>query len=71
MADKVDTIRTRQFMTNKLISRKQFSIDVFHLGMANVSKTEIKKKKWPMSYRTCLVFNFITYFILEEASPLV
>ncbi|KAF6159882.1 hypothetical protein GIB67_032966 [Kingdonia uniflora] len=39
MADtKVVTIRTRKFMTNRLLSRKQFVIDVLHPGRPNVSK---------------------------------
>ncbi|THU54776.1 hypothetical protein C4D60_Mb10t28730 [Musa balbisiana] len=39
MADaKAVTIRTRKFMTNRLLSRKQFVIDVLHPGRANVSK---------------------------------
>ncbi|KAL8464309.1 hypothetical protein ACS0TY_034000 [Phlomoides rotata] len=37
-ADKAVTIRTRKFMTNRLLFRKQFVIDVLHSGRANVSK---------------------------------
>nr|DAD25371.1 TPA_asm: hypothetical protein HUJ06_026835 [Nelumbo nucifera] len=45
MADsKAVTIRTRKFMTNRLLSRKQFIIDVLHPGRANVSKAELKEK---------------------------
>ncbi|CAL9108621.1 unnamed protein product [Musa acuminata var. zebrina] len=45
MADaKAVTIRTRKFMTNRLLSRKQFVIDVLHPGTANVSKAELKEK---------------------------
>ncbi|CAN1245298.1 40S ribosomal protein S24-2 [Linum grandiflorum] len=32
------TIRTRKFMTNRLLSRKQFVIEVLHPGKANVPK---------------------------------
>jgi small subunit ribosomal protein S24e len=32
------TVRTRKFMTNRLMSRKQFIVDVLHPGRANVSK---------------------------------
>ncbi|CAN1272067.1 40S ribosomal protein S24-2 [Linum perenne] len=32
------TIRTRKFMTNRLLSRKQFVIEVIHPGKANVPK---------------------------------
>mmetsp|Transcript_14161 Transcript_14161/g.30277 ORF Transcript_14161/g.30277 Transcript_14161/m.30277 type:complete len:129 (-) Transcript_14161:307-693(-) len=38
------TIRTRKFMTNRLLSRKQFIIDVLHPGAANVSKADLKEK---------------------------
>ncbi|KAJ0051379.1 hypothetical protein Pint_03301 [Pistacia integerrima] len=39
MADsKAVTIRTRKFMTNRLLSRKQFVVDVLHPGRPNVSK---------------------------------
>ncbi|KAL5702455.1 ribosomal protein S24A [Ranunculus cassubicifolius] len=45
MADgKAITIRTRKFMTNRLLSRKQFVIDVLHLGRPNVSKAELKER---------------------------
>ncbi|PQQ03375.1 40S ribosomal protein S24-1 [Prunus yedoensis var. nudiflora] len=45
MADtKAVTIRTRKFMTNRLLSRKQFVIDVLHPGRPNVSKAELKEK---------------------------
>ncbi|XP_066378309.1 small ribosomal subunit protein eS24z-like isoform X1 [Miscanthus floridulus] len=32
------TLRTRKFMTNRLLSRKQFVLEVIHPGRANVSK---------------------------------
>ncbi|KAL5211263.1 hypothetical protein ABZP36_022110 [Zizania latifolia] len=32
------TLRTRKFMTNRLLSRKQFVLEVLHPGRANVSK---------------------------------
>ncbi|KAK2648358.1 hypothetical protein Ddye_015847 [Dipteronia dyeriana] len=39
MADnKTFTIRTRKFITNRLLARKQFVIDVLHPGSPNVSK---------------------------------
>ncbi|RYQ90869.1 hypothetical protein Ahy_B09g096832 isoform A [Arachis hypogaea] len=66
MADKAVTIRTRKFMTNRLLSRKQFVIDVLHPGRANVSKAELKEKlariydvKDP---NTVFVFKFRTHF---------
>ncbi|KAF9611945.1 hypothetical protein IFM89_037165 [Coptis chinensis] len=68
MADssKAVTIRTRKFMTNRLLSRKQFVIDVLHPGRPNVSKAELKEKlskiyevKDPNSI---FVFKFRTHF---------
>ena len=44
MADKAVTIRTRKFMTNRLLSRKQFVIDRTHPGSPNFSKAELKEK---------------------------
>ena len=32
------TLRTRKFMTNRLLARKQFVLEVLHPGRANVSK---------------------------------
>eukprot|EP00798_Chlamydomonas_sp_ICE-L_P005581 gene5581-4216_t len=44
MSDKTCSIRTRKFITNRLLSRKQFVIDVLHPGRPNVSKSELKDK---------------------------
>merc|ERR1711971_1495578 len=44
MADKACRIRTRKFMTNRLLQRKQFVIDVLHPGRPNVPKAEIMEK---------------------------
>jgi small subunit ribosomal protein S24e len=38
------TIRTRKFITNRLLSRRQFVIDVFHPCRPNVSRAELAKK---------------------------
>ena len=32
------TLRTRKFMTNRLLARKQFVLEVIHPSRANVSK---------------------------------
>lgn len=37
-------IRTRKFIRNALLCRRQFVIDVIHPGRANVSKTELQEK---------------------------
>ena len=38
------TIRTRKFLRNALLARKQCVVDVLHPGRPNVSKEEIKEK---------------------------
>ncbi|KAM7495984.1 hypothetical protein LguiA_020398 [Lonicera macranthoides] len=67
MADtKAVTIRTRKFMTNRLLSRKQFVIDVLHPGRPNVSKAELKEKLSRMyevkDPNSIFVFKFRTHF---------
>ncbi|KAI8022214.1 40S ribosomal protein S24-2 [Camellia lanceoleosa] len=67
MADsKAVTIRTRKFMTNQLLSRKQFFIDVLHPGRPNVSKAELKEKLFRMyevkDPNAIIVFKFRTHF---------
>eukprot|EP01116_Phalansterium_solitarium_P018481 TRINITY_DN48_c0_g1_i1.p1 TRINITY_DN48_c0_g1~~TRINITY_DN48_c0_g1_i1.p1 ORF type:complete len:145 (+),score=54.43 TRINITY_DN48_c0_g1_i1:29-436(+) len=37
-------VRTRKFLTNRLLSRKQMIIDVIHPGRAPVAKTELRAK---------------------------
>ncbi|CAN7009894.1 unnamed protein product [Brassica rapa subsp. trilocularis] len=69
MAEKAVTIRTRKFMINRLLSRKQFVmyvIDVLHPGRANVSKAELKEKLARMyevkDPNAIFVFKFRTHF---------
>ncbi|XP_043748876.1 40S ribosomal protein S24-like [Cervus elaphus] len=45
------TIRTKKFMTNRLLQQKQMVIDVLHPGKATVPKTEIWGKLAKM-YKT-------------------
>ncbi|GJW17483.1 40S ribosomal protein S24-1 [Tanacetum coccineum] len=60
------TIKTRKFMTNRLLSRKQFVIDVLHPGKANVSKADLKKNLAEMygvrDESAIFVFKFRTHF---------
>jgi len=44
MADSAVTIRTRKFITNRLLSRKQFVVDVLHPNRPNVSKDDLRAK---------------------------
>ncbi|KAG9157987.1 hypothetical protein Leryth_000159 [Lithospermum erythrorhizon] len=66
MSEKAVTIRTRKFMTNRLLSRKQFVIDVLHPGRANVAKAELKEKLGRMyevkDPNAIFVFKFRTHF---------
>lgn len=66
MAEKNCTIRTRKFMTNRLLARRQFVVDVLHPGRANVSKSEIKDKLTSMynvrDPNQVFVFGFRTQF---------
>ncbi|XP_054263019.1 40S ribosomal protein S24 isoform X1 [Macrosteles quadrilineatus] len=44
MSEGTATIRTRKFMTNRLLCRKQMVVDVLHPGQPSVKKTEIREK---------------------------
>ncbi|CAK9297145.1 unnamed protein product [Gordionus sp. m RMFG-2023] len=53
------TIRTRKFMTNRLLSRKQMVVDILHPGKATMPKVEIRDKLAKMYKCTSdLVFVF-------------
>ena len=60
------TVRTRKFLNNPLLGRKQFVLDVIHPGMANVSKKDLAEKLRSM-YKVhdvqCIqLFSFKTAF---------
>ncbi|KAE8212308.1 hypothetical protein CF319_g2520 [Tilletia indica] len=38
------TLRTRKFITNRLLQRRQFVLDVIHPARSNVSKDELREK---------------------------
>lgn len=64
MSDSV-TIRTRKFLTNRLLQRKQMVIDVLHPSRANVSKAELQEKIGKMyaaDPKNTFVFGFRTAF---------
>ncbi|KAL1958840.1 hypothetical protein VTO42DRAFT_3677 [Malbranchea cinnamomea] len=44
MADAPVTLRTRKFIRNVLLSRKQMVVDILHPGRANISKDELREK---------------------------
>ncbi|KAJ3340519.1 ribosomal 40S subunit protein S24B, partial [Entophlyctis luteolus] len=43
-ADNAVTIRTRKFLTNRLLNRKQMIVDVLHPGRPNVSHKELDER---------------------------
>nr|ACG33565.1 40S ribosomal protein S24 [Zea mays] len=53
-------------MTNRLLARKQFVLEVIHPGRANVSKAELKERLAKMyevkDPNTIFVFKFRTHF---------
>jgi len=38
------TLRTRKFITNRLLSRRQFVVDILHPSRPNVSRAELSEK---------------------------
>jgi small subunit ribosomal protein S24e len=59
------TIRTRKFITNRLLQRKQMVVDVLHPTRANVPRDELRDKLATM-YKApkdqVIVFGFRTQF---------
>lgn len=59
------TIRTRQFLTNRLLQRKQMVVDIIHPTRPNLSKDELRDKLAAM-YKApkeqIIVFGFRTQF---------
>jgi len=44
MSDSTVTVRTKKFITNRLLQRRQFVVEVIHPGLAGVSKSDLKEK---------------------------
>lgn len=59
-------IRTRKFINNQLLQRRQFIVDIVHPGRANVSKTELQEKVGEMykvnEVNRIILFGFRTVF---------
>uniref|UniRef100_A0A7S2US90 40S ribosomal protein S24 n=1 Tax=Fibrocapsa japonica TaxID=94617 RepID=A0A7S2US90_9STRA len=66
MADTPVTIRTRKFIRNALLSRRQMIVDVIHPGRANVPKSELQERLAKMhkvnDTTTVSLFGFRTAF---------
>lgn len=59
------TLRTRKFITNRLLQRRQMVLDVIHPTRANVSKDELQDKLATMykaNKEQCVVFGMRTHF---------
>ena len=50
------TVRTRKFMTNRLLKRKQMIVDVIHPNTATPKKSEVRES---------LAKNYKVYFFLN------
>ncbi|XP_064389715.1 small ribosomal subunit protein eS24-like [Halichondria panicea] len=59
------TIRTRKFLTNRLLQRRQMIVDVLHPGRANVPKKELQDilaKMYKTTSDVVVCFGFRTAF---------
>ena len=64
-ADATVTIRTRKFLTNRLLQRKQMVVDVIHPARPSISKDELRDKLAKMykaNKEVISVFGFKTHF---------
>jgi len=65
MSDSPVTIRTRKFITNRLLARRQFVVDVLHPSRPNVPRSELSEKLATL-YKTdkarVVTFGFKTHF---------
>lgn len=59
------TLRTRKFITNRLLHRRQMVLDVIHPHRPNVSRAELQEKLGEL-YKTpkeqCFVFGMRTHY---------
>ncbi|KAK4983842.1 hypothetical protein LTR66_005204 [Elasticomyces elasticus] len=65
MSDSQVTLRTRKFIRNPLLARKQMVVDVLHPNRPNVSKEELRSKLselYKASKDTVSVFGFKTQY---------
>merc|ERR1711920_843311 len=66
MSDASVTIRTKKFITNRLLQRKQFVCEVIHPGLAGVSKADLKEKlakMYKVADASCIIlFGFKVAF---------
>merc|ERR1712096_71242 len=63
------TIRTRKFMTNRLLMRKQMVVDVLHPGKATVAKSDIREKLARMYKATGFALIYDSMDFLKQFEP--
>ena len=59
------TIRARRLRINKVLSRKEILLDVFHEGKPNVSQNDLKElvsKKYGVDTKNIVLYGFRTAF---------
>jgi len=59
------TVRTRKFMTNRLLQRKQMIVDIIHPNSATPKKTEVREslaKNYKTTADCIIAFGFKTIF---------
>merc|ERR1712233_177292 len=59
------TVRTRKFMTNRLLSRKQMIVDIIHPNAATPKKSEVREslaKNYKVAPDQIIAFGFKTQF---------
>jgi len=59
------TIRTRKFITNRLLARRQMVVEVLHPSRANVSKKDLNEKLagvYKVDKTRVVTFGFRTHF---------
>ncbi|KAF9941219.1 ribosomal 40S subunit protein S24B [Modicella reniformis] len=64
-ADSTATIRTRKFLTNRLLARKQMVVDIIHAARANLSKDDVRDKlakMYKVEKEVVFCFGFRTQF---------
>merc|ERR1711872_560515 len=68
MSEGMVTLRTRKFITNRLLARRQMVCDVLHPGRATVPKTEVRDKLAAM-YKTTADVIFDSLDFAKKFEP--
>merc|ERR1711928_21949 len=66
MADVTATIRTRKFMTNRLLARRQMVVDVLHPGLP-----QCQRKKFLRNWQRCTKLHLMSLLVSGSAHTLV